>query len=247
MWNSAGRSGHHQQYVGNGPDDWSGVSPNGRQYQNEATQERRDLSGADYWHLRKQNRPTEEIPAELHFKNSRIKGLQMANIGAYAEKPEAKKKPAKTVSIRDRICPQGKTYERLEKMQKDLEQEFLDGKLSDEDYLSLSAVLDKKLQRAWALLCKAMQWKEDDASVALYCDDFYPEFDVNEFVAEEKQQTNQPVQSSQKAQSVQQTPSKWMSNRVNVSVFEGLDERNVFRQAWVALRGLRAYFRAVAQ
>lgn len=174
MWNSVGRSGHHQQYVGNGADDWNGVSPNGRQYQNEVTQERRDLSGSDYWQMRKQNRPAEEIPAELHFKNSRIKGLQVANIRAYSDQPTPKS-VKKTISIRDRICPQQKTYERLEQMQADLEQEFVAGGLTDEEYLSLSAVLDKKLKRAWVLLAKAMQWPEEKEELELYCDDFYPE------------------------------------------------------------------------
>ena len=67
MWNSTGRSGYGESTIKGTYDSWNGLSRNGRQYKNEATMETRDLSGADYWHLRKQNRPTEEIPASLHM------------------------------------------------------------------------------------------------------------------------------------------------------------------------------------
>ena len=130
-----------------------------------------------------------------------------ANVAAFADKP-LPKTTKKTISIRDRICPQQKTYERLEQMQKDLEQDFLAGKIADEEYLSLSAVLDKKMQRAWTLLCKAMNWK-DDTEQELYCDDFYP------------------TENSQ-----QGTCLKVKQNRELVGVLGMLNDDNVFRMCW---------------
>ncbi len=54
MWNSKGRSGHHEQYVGNHYTDWEGLAPNGRQWKSPITGTVQNLSGSDYWHLRKQ-------------------------------------------------------------------------------------------------------------------------------------------------------------------------------------------------
>lgn len=69
MYGSVGRSGHHtnQQSCPEGEwtslgnwDDWTGLSENGRQYRNELTGEIRDISGADYWHKRKELWPKNE-------------------------------------------------------------------------------------------------------------------------------------------------------------------------------------------
>lgn len=54
MWNSEGRSGHHEQYVGSHYTDWSGISPNGRQYKSSVTGQTVNLEGQAYWSLRKQ-------------------------------------------------------------------------------------------------------------------------------------------------------------------------------------------------
>ncbi len=54
MWNSKGRSGHHEQYVGNHYTDWDGVSQNGRQYKSSVTGQTVNLEGQAYWSLRKQ-------------------------------------------------------------------------------------------------------------------------------------------------------------------------------------------------
>lgn len=57
MYGSVGRSGHHRNTNTPNWDDWTGLSENGRQYRNEFTKEVRDLSGSDYWHMRKELSP----------------------------------------------------------------------------------------------------------------------------------------------------------------------------------------------
>lgn len=54
-----GRSGTHNEHIGNHPDDWTGLSQNGRQFRSEITGQINDLSGANYWHMRK------ELPDKL--------------------------------------------------------------------------------------------------------------------------------------------------------------------------------------
>lgn len=132
-----------------------------------------------------------------------------ANVNAFADKPTPKA-TKKTIDIRDRICPQQKTYERLEQMQKDLEQEFTDGKLSDEEYLSLSAVLDKKLQRAWVLLAKAMNWKEEE---------------TEDYGDNSCDFTLEDLHSQDKAVNIKR-------NRELVGVLGTLNDDNVFRVYW---------------
>lgn len=141
MWGSKGRSGYGDSTIGGDYDSWDGVSRNGRQYRNEITQETRDLSGADYWHLRKQNRPTEEIPAHLHMLNK-----DRANIDAYADKPVVNK--SSKVSIKDRILPQFKRVQTLTAQMVELEAEYKSGAVDINEYTVLRSVLAQKRDRA---------------------------------------------------------------------------------------------------
>lgn len=61
MWREKGRSGIGDQYTGDNENSsdhtyegWTGVSPNGRQFKSPVTDCVQDLSGANYWHMRKQ-------------------------------------------------------------------------------------------------------------------------------------------------------------------------------------------------
>lgn len=64
MYMDRGRSGTHNEHIGNHPDDWSGLSQNGRQYRSDVTGQINDLSGANYWHMRK------ELPDKLSVAES---------------------------------------------------------------------------------------------------------------------------------------------------------------------------------
>lgn len=153
MWQSKGRSGYGDSTIGGDYDSWDGVSPNGRQYKNEATMETRDLSGADYWHCRKQNRPTEEIPAELHMlKNGK------ANIDIYGQLDEPKKTVSK-VSIKHKILPQFKRLQTLRAQMVDLEKEYKTTDMTCEEYSILRDVIVCKIERAEVLYKKAIAAK----------------------------------------------------------------------------------------
>lgn len=165
MWNSTGRSGYGESTIQGNYDSWDGLSRNGRQYKNEATMETRDLSGADYWHLRKQNRPAEEIPAHLHMlKNGK------ANINAYAEVEKPKKKPP--ISIQDKILPQARRVQRLTEQLKELVDVYKAGNIDIEEYSMLLSVVAAKRSRAETLLAKAKSVRapfeiEDEEAVSL--------------------------------------------------------------------------------
>lgn len=164
MWNSVGRSGHHRTRTCNGYDDWDGISENGHQYKNPITMETRDLSGADYWHLRKQNRPTEEIPMHLHMRGN------CANINAYAqedEKPKTQAK-AKPKSAFQRANLADAHYERLEQLSQELDAELDAGQLSFEDWTCARKQLDKRLDRAWLRLCQAKNWNPAEKDEEIY-------------------------------------------------------------------------------
>lgn len=147
MWNSTGRSGYGESTIKGTYDSWSGLSRNGRQYKNEATMETRNLSGADYWHLRKQNRPTEEIPASLHMIGNK------ANINAYAEAAKPKKKSSLT--IQQKILPQAGRVQRLTEQMKELVDAYQKGNIDIDEYSMLLSVLANKRNKAEILLAKA--------------------------------------------------------------------------------------------
>lgn len=152
MWGSKGRSGYGDSTIGGDYDSWDGISPNGRQYRNEATMETRDLSGADYWHCRKQNRPTEEIPAELHMLNGK------ANIDVYGRLDEPKK-PASKVSIKDKILPQFKRLSVLRDQMIELESSYRAGEMSISEYSLLRDIIVAKIQRQEVLYKRAASVK----------------------------------------------------------------------------------------
>ena len=151
MWNSTGRSGYGESTIQGNYDSWDGLSRNGRQYKNEATMETRNLSGADYWHLRKQNRPTEEIPASLHMIGNK------ANIGAYSDEAIQARKPKNksTLTIQQKILPQARRVERLTEQMRELVSEYQAGNIDIDEYSMLLSVLAAKRSRAEILLAKA--------------------------------------------------------------------------------------------
>lgn len=150
MWTSKGRSGYGDSTIGGDYDSWDGVSPNGKQYKNEATIETRNLSGADYWHCRKQNRPSEVIPANLHMLNK-----DRANIEAYADPVEAPKRKT-SIPLSDRILPQKKRLNTLRDQLIELEKDYKTKQMSIEEYSTLRDILMVKINRAEVLYKKAI-------------------------------------------------------------------------------------------
>lgn len=152
MWGSTGRSGYGDSTIGGDYDSWAELSPNGKQWKNPITMETRDLSGADYWHLRKQNRPTEEIPAELHMLNGK------ANIDVYGRLDEPKK-PISKVNIKDKILPQFKRLSVLREQMIELETSYRSGEMSISEYSLLRDIIVAKIERQEVLYKRAASVK----------------------------------------------------------------------------------------
>lgn len=160
MWGSTGRSGYGDTNLDGTYDDVIlGISPNGRQYRNEATLEQRDLSGWAYWNLRKQTTPEQEIPEALYARNeteamSHTLANGQANLLKYAD-PVVVKKPTK-VPLKARILPQSARVDKLRSEAIELEAAFKAGEFSPEEYTLLRDVQFKKIRRAEELLKKAI-------------------------------------------------------------------------------------------
>lgn len=160
MWNDKGRSGYGDTNLHGTYDDVIlGVSPNGRQYRNEATLETRSLSGHDYWHLRKQIIPEQEIPEALYARieteaMSHTLANGQANLLKYADPVVVKK--ATKVPLKNRILPQSARVDKLRSEAIELEAAFKAGEFTPEEYTLLRDVQFKKLRRAEELLKKAI-------------------------------------------------------------------------------------------
>jgi hypothetical protein len=137
MWNSSGRSGHHMQYVGNSYDEWEGISPNGRQVKNQLTNEVRNLSGAEYWHMRKVPIIEAKAPRKLKGKRSAFESIALAD----------------------------SLYSRLEKQLEALENEFNDGLLSWDDFQYAHRLQTERMAKAWKRVEKARNWDKQEESL----------------------------------------------------------------------------------
>lgn len=155
MWQSTGRSGYGESTIGGDYDSWSGLSRNGKQYRNPITGETRDLAGHDYWNLRKQNRPTEEIPAHLHMYPNGA-----ANINAYKEADPVPKKTPQRLSLRNQISLADRHFERMEALSNELDAEWKSGNIPDEEYYELRVKMNVRLDKAWLRLAKENGWTE---------------------------------------------------------------------------------------
>src|ERR1700712_3899667 len=162
MWNDKGRSGYGDTNLDGTYDDVIlGLSPNGRQYRNEATLETRNLSGHRYWSLRKQITPEQEIPEDLYARNetesmSHTLANGNANLAKYAD-PVISIKKATKVPLKSRILPQFARVEKLTAEIIELEQAFKAGEYTPEEYSLLRSVAFKKRDRAVELYKRAVK------------------------------------------------------------------------------------------
>lgn len=151
------RSGTGGQYSGNTWEDWSGLSPNGRQYRNAITNETRNLSGAEYWSARKADNArmlNEALPSHFNKNGS-------ANILAYKGDDKPKSSQKKEQPLEYKVFPQQRTYDNLEKLEKELEERLESEQIGIEEFEELNYHLQEKKERAWRNLCKAKGWREE--------------------------------------------------------------------------------------
>lgn len=139
VWRGKGRSGIGEQYLtdegwqGASWEDWENLSVNGRQVKNPLTGEPRDLSGMEYWHIRK----AKFVDSDENVRHFKSNGA--ANVSAYAEKP--KRKPVKTLSPKEQaqsllysINPEEKRLDNLDEKEQALNAAYIDGHIDAEQY-----------------------------------------------------------------------------------------------------------------
>lgn len=178
MWKGKGRSGYGESATLGDYDDWSCLSRNGKQWKNPITMETRDLSGADYWHMRKQITDSYDVPESLHAVNETVNLAHTlpsgkANLAAYGDPVPTKK--ASTVNIKDKILPQKRRVDSLTNQMVELEAEYKAGKMSITDYSLYRDIVSAKRDRAIVLLNKASKAKpkrDEDEVISTYSSSF---------------------------------------------------------------------------
>ena len=140
-------------------EDWTGISPNGRQYRSAITGQINDLQGSDYWAMRKELPNKLSVAVELPTDNVWTADGK-ANIKAFSDEAlglTQKKSPrAKHIPIAHQIVPQEKTLDRLDKQEADLYKAFEKQEISEEEFKQLIFALEQKRHRAWKSRCKAL-------------------------------------------------------------------------------------------
>lgn len=81
-----------------------------------------------------------------------------ANIAAFSEEEPKKGRQKKEIPLEYRLFPQQRRFDNLEALIKEVEDKYLDGQMSDEEFNLAMDSLETKLERAWYLLCKAKGW-----------------------------------------------------------------------------------------
>ena len=140
-------------------EDWTGTSPNGRQYRSAITGQINDLQGSDYWAMRKELPNKLSVAEDLRTPDVWTKDGK-PNIKAFSDEAlglNQKKAPAKkTIPIAHQIVPQEKTLDRLDKQEAELYRAFENEEISEEEFRQLIFALEQKRHRAWKSRCKAL-------------------------------------------------------------------------------------------
>lgn len=176
VWRGKGRSGIGDQYLdkehweGASYEDWQNLSPNGRQVKNPLTDEVRDLSGMEYWHLRK----SKFVDFEENVPHFRSNGA--ANISAYAaldtpkgRQPKQESKQELAQDLLYSLNPDEKKLDSLDEKEQALTTAYIDGLIEVEQYekaietiLRKRYAIHKKMAKA---SCEDMQqWIEENGS-----------------------------------------------------------------------------------
>jgi len=148
-------------------EDWTGTSPNGRQYRSAITGQINDLQGSAYWAMRKELPNKLSIAGELPTDNVWTKDGK-PNMKAFSDESlglNQKKTPSKkTIPIAHQIVPQEKTLDRLDKQEAELYKAFENEEISEEEFKQLIFALEQKRHRAWKSRCKALGVDPDEST-----------------------------------------------------------------------------------
>lgn len=125
---------------------------NGRQWKNPTTKETRDLSGADYWHMRKAIEPKrfEDIPTYVNGRPN-IQGFSDQGMEYWLSSDEKKAsgKPAGVYIHPFCIMPGEEEIEALDVQQLMLYKQYKTGRLSYDRYKSMVEPVRKRQEKAW--------------------------------------------------------------------------------------------------
>ena len=146
---------------------------------------------------------SQEIPT---FINGR------ANVSAFADPGTKPKAAAKKKTAFETVCTVDRTYEKLCALSEELDQQLESGEIDLESWSYARKQLDKKLDRAWANICKLRGW-DDNGQEQL------EKYSTNEltFDCQEWQAAPKPIDYSIIPES---------------SAFKGLSDNNVFKRAY---------------
>src|SRR5690606_11815095 len=153
------RSGVGDSFTGEAYEDIEGLTPNGRQWINPLTKETRNLSGANYWHLRKALNSDEVVKPDVWTADGK------ANIAAFSDEAlgldQKKTSAKKEIPIAHKIVPQERTLNRLDEQQKELYKAFEEEKISEGEFKNLIYALEVKRSRDCKARCKALGIPEE--------------------------------------------------------------------------------------
>lgn len=140
-------------------EDWTGVSPNGRQYRSAITGQINDLQGSDYWAMRKELPNKLSVAEDLKVPDvwtadgkANIKAFSDEALGLTQRKTTAKGE----IPIAHKIVPQERTLNRLDEQEEQLRKAYKAGEIDEQEMESLLFALDQKRERAWKSRCKAL-------------------------------------------------------------------------------------------
>jgi len=211
VWSGKGRSGVGDTSIQGTWEDWDGLSPNGRQYKNKVTQETRNLSGADYWHTRKA-----DYPRQLPDESKMFLANGKANLAMFAEDdtPTKKKTTRKTLTAYDKVMQADRAFDKLEELSEQLDTQYLNLEIDDEEYSIARDILDDKMVRAWHKVCKVKGWDKEPEEDYQPIEPAYQQTNHNKNIQLEK-------------------PDSFLYD-----VFNGLDDTNLFKQMYCKLKGI---------
>lgn len=215
MWTGKGRSGIGDTNIQGTWEDWDGLSSNGRQYKNAITQETRSLSGQEYWSARKADYPSQEPEV---WKNG------MANVRAFVDQP-ANKSKTKPLSAFEKACTTDRSFERLEKLSIQLDEEYAAEKISSEDWVYARRQLDDKLEKAWSKVCKLRGWNASEYGSATSVQGKPSTL----FYATKKPLNNGNSDDVYKAS--------------DIGLFDSLSDDNVFKKMYLVIKTIKQVFK----
>lgn len=168
-----------------------------------------------------------------------------ANLARYRDAEESKPaaKAKKKTPIQYKICPASRTLDRLEAMKEELEEERQNG-MEIGDYIRLSAILDQKIDKAYALMSKQMQW--DDLSI----DELQAAIEETEkrqrqLEREDADYWEDDVEIDEQQLEAEQWQESISSNKAiekDNSIFLELPVDNCFRKAYLTYSKIKTFF-----